>query len=122
MAIGSVKYRFDRTANATVRSAAAGLAVERTDRVEAMAEVDYVVSCQGVIDDGARSRIDLEFPDGRWTGGGLEPGMPFPSTPQLFQFRIAATGTEDAIDAVREIVEAAGGHVDEFAARPASTQ
>ena len=39
-----------------------------------MTEGTYVVSCMGVIDDGARARISLEFPADGWTGGGLAPG------------------------------------------------
>jgi hypothetical protein len=85
----------------------------------AMTEGTYVVSCMGVIDDGARARISLEFPADGWTGGGLAPGQPFPSVSQRFQFRVAAASEQDAIDTVRELVEAAGGHADEFEAEPA---
>jgi len=83
-----------------------------------MTESVYRVSCRGTIDDGARSRIDLEFPDGGWSGAGLDPGMPFPSVAQGFQFRVAASSEEEAIETVRSIVEAAGGHADRFEAEP----
>ena len=84
-----------------------------------MTEGTYVVSCMGVIDDGARARISLEFPADGWTGGGLDPGQPFPSVAQRFQFRVTAPSEQEAIDTVRELVEAAGGHADEFEAEPA---
>ena len=84
-----------------------------------MTEGTYVVSCMGVIDDGARARISLEFPADGWTGGGLGPGQPFPSVAQRFQFRVTAASEQEAIDTVRELVEAAGGHADEFEAEPA---
>jgi len=81
-----------------------------------VAETIYRVSCQGRIDDGARARIDLEFPDGGWTGAGLDPGQPFPSVSRGFEFRVAAESAEDAIETVRAIVEAAGGHADDYEA------
>lgn len=84
-----------------------------------MTDTIYRVSCQGTIDDGARTRIDLEFPDGGWSGAGLNPGQPFPSVAQPFQFNVAAASEEDAIETVRSIIEAAGGHADGFKATPA---
>ena len=85
-----------------------------------MGETTYRVSCRGTIDDGARSRIGLEFAPGAWTGGMLDPGQPFPSVPQPFQFLIAAESEDEAIQSVREIVEGAGGQVDGFEAEPTS--
>jgi hypothetical protein len=76
----------------------------------------YRVSCSGTIDDAARARIDLEFPGGGWTGAGLDPGMPFPSVSRRFEFRVEAESADDAIEAVRAIVEAAGGHADDYEA------
>jgi hypothetical protein len=84
-----------------------------------MAETVYQVTCRGVIDEGARARISLEFTPGGWTGGTLGPGQPFPSVPQRFHFKLAAASEHAAIDQVREIVEGAGGHVDGFEASPA---
>ena len=86
-----------------------------------MDETVFRVTCRGVIDDAARGRVSLEFTPGGWTGGTLEPGQPFPSVPQRFHFTVSATSEQDAIDRVREIVEAAGGHVDGFKAEPAPT-
>jgi hypothetical protein len=79
-------------------------------------EAVFQVTCRGVIDDAARARISLEFTPGDWTGGTLPPGQPFPSVPQRFHFRVSAASEQEAIDLVREIVEAAGGHVDGFEA------
>jgi hypothetical protein len=81
-----------------------------------MADAVYNVSCRGVIDDAARSRVSLEFTPGGWTGGTLQPGQPFPSVPQRFHFKLTAASEQSAIDRVREIVEGAGGHVDGFKA------
>ncbi len=81
-----------------------------------MAAGTYTVSCNGTIDDGARARIDLEFPDGGWTGASLDPGSPFPSVSRRFEFRIEAESEEDAIETVRAIVEAAGGRADDYEA------
>jgi hypothetical protein len=87
-----------------------------------MAETVYHVMCRGVIDDAARSRISLEFTPGGWTGGTLEPGQPFPSEPQRFHFKLAASSKQAAIDHVRDVVEGAGGHVDGFEASPAEEE
>ena len=84
-----------------------------------MAETVYRVACRGVIDDGARARINLEFTPEGWTGGMIDPGQPFPSVPQGFEFMLSAASEEEAIEAVRELVDAAGGHVDGFEATPA---
>ncbi len=84
-----------------------------------MTETVYRVACRGVIDDGARSRINLEFSPEGWTGGMLDPGQPFPSVAQGFEFKLAAASEEEAIETVRELVAAAGGHVDGFEATPA---
>lgn len=84
-----------------------------------MTETTYLVTCRGMIDDGARARISLEFGPREWTGGALEPGQPFPSVPQPFQFKVSAATAQEAVDQVREIVEAAGGRVDDLEARPA---
>jgi hypothetical protein len=81
-----------------------------------MDELAFQVTCRGVIDDGARARISLEFTPGGWSGGIVEPGQPFPSVPQRFHFNVAAASEQDAVDRVREIVEAAGGHVGGFEA------
>lgn len=85
-------------------------------------ELTFQVACRGVIDDGARARISLEFTPGGWTGGALPPGQPFPSVPQRFHFTVSAASEQDAVDRVREIVEAAGGHVDGFEALPKPDQ
>jgi hypothetical protein len=90
------------------------------DRVARVAEAVYQVTCRGVIDDGARARISLEFTPGGWTGGSLDSGQPFPSVPKRFHFKVAAASEQEAIDRVREIVEAAGGHVDGFEAELAA--
>lgn len=82
-----------------------------------MPEALYVVTCRGVIDDGARARISLEFGSEGWSGGATAPGLAFPSEPQRFGFRVTAESSEEAIEAVREIVEAAGAHVSAFEAR-----
>jgi hypothetical protein len=81
-------------------------------------EAVFRVTCRGVIDEAARTRISLEFTPGGWTGGTLAPGQAFPSVPQRFHFRVSAASEQEAIDRVREIVEAAGGHVDGFEATP----
>jgi hypothetical protein len=81
-----------------------------------MADFVYNVSCRGFIDDAARSRVSLELTPEAWTGGALHPGQPFPSIPQPFHFNLSASSERSAIDRVREIVEAAGGHVEGFEA------
>jgi hypothetical protein len=81
-----------------------------------MSEAVYRVSCRGTIDGATRARISLEFPSGGWSGEALPPGQPFPSVSQPFFFNVAAESEEDAIETVREIVEGAGGHVDNFEA------
>ena len=85
-----------------------------------MTETLFRVTCHGVIDDAARVRISLEFTAGGWTGGTVLSGQPFPSVPQPFHFKVAAASADEAITKVREIVEAAGGHVDGFQATPSS--
>ena len=87
-----------------------------------MNEAVYNVTCRGVIDDGARARISLEFTPGGWTGGMLPPGQPFPSVPERFHFKLAAASEQAAIDRVREVVEGAGGHVDGFEASLAAEE
>jgi hypothetical protein len=81
-----------------------------------MADAVYHVSCRGFIDEAAQSRINLELKPGAWTGGTLQPGQTFPSVPQRFHFKLAAASEQSAIDLVREIVEGAGGHVEDFEA------
>lgn len=81
-----------------------------------MSENIYRVSCRGTIDGATRARISLEFPSGGWSGEALPPGQPFPSVAQEFFFNVEAASGDEAIESVREIVEAAGGQVDRFEA------